>query len=83
MNKIGTGELLGQPVFQIAVISQSDGKPTPTVLHARLGEIEERHSNDTSEKPPNPSKLAETITRPSKYLPSTARFDRWGFLSIS
>lgn len=59
MNKIGTGELLGQPVFQISVISQSDGKPTPTVLHARLGEIEEGLQMTPRRSPPtrrNPQK---------------------------
>lgn len=73
------GILLGQQVFQMAVIRQSDDKSTPTALQARLDEIEEWPLKDASEKPPDPSRTAETITRPSKYLPSTGRFDRWGF----
>ncbi|KAK0754841.1 ankyrin repeat-containing domain protein [Schizothecium vesticola] len=79
MDKIEMGELLGQQVFQMAVISQGDDKSTPTVLQARLDEIEEWPSKGAWEKPPDPWKNAETITRPSKYLPSTTRFNRWGF----
>lgn len=79
MDKIETGELLGQQNFQMAVINQSDDKSPPTVLQARLDELEEWPSKDAPKKPPDPPKTAETISRCSKYLPSIARFDRWGF----
>lgn len=79
MDKIETGELFGQQVFQTAVISQSDDKSAPTVFPGRTDEIEEWPSKGAWAKPPDPSKTAETMTRPSKHLPSTVASTGKGF----
>lgn len=63
----------------MGVIIQSDDMSAPTVFPGRTDEIEEWPSKGAWAKPPDPSKTAETMTLPSKYLTSAARFDRWGF----
>lgn len=60
----------------MAVINQADSKLAPTVLQARLSEIEQGYLKEQySDSIP----ASRTITQPTKLLPRTTRFDWWGF----
>jgi hypothetical protein len=68
MDKIERGEILGKNVINMAVISQPSPQSTPAVIQAQLSEIK-----------PMAKQSTHVITKPTKLLPRTARFDRWGF----
>ena len=80
MDKIERGELLSQQIFQMTVIKQPDVKSAPTVLEARLSEMEqERNRGSGLNTARQPSRCVQVTTQPTKLLPWTARFGRWGF----
>lgn len=68
MEKIERGEILSQNTINMAVLSQPSSHSAPAVVNAQLTEIQ------SLAKP-----MTQVITKPTKLVPRTARFDRWGF----
>jgi hypothetical protein len=68
MGKIERGEILNNNVIDVAVVSQTGPQSMPAVVQAQFSEIKSEAKQST-----------HVITKPTKLLPRTARFDRWGF----
>ena len=68
MEKIERGEISNNNIINVAVFSQTGPKSTPAVVQANFSELKAGAKQST-----------HIITKPTKLLPRTARFDRWGF----
>jgi hypothetical protein len=68
MDKIERGEILGNNVINMTTITQSNPQATPAVIEAKISEMKVVAKQTT-----------QPITKPTKLLPRTTRFDTWGF----
>ena len=66
-DKIRSGEISTNNVFNMAVINSSNPHSLPSVVQAQLSEIK-----------PTSKQSSQIISKPTKLLPWTVRFDRWG-----
>ncbi len=69
-DRIQSVEISTNNILNMAVINQSSSELLPSVVQAQLSEIKPMSKQST-----------QVISKPTKLLPWTVRFDRWGILA--
>ena len=67
-DRIQSGEIATNNILNMAFINQSSPHSLPSVVQAQPSQIK-----------PMPKQSTQVISKPTKLLPWTVRFDRWGF----
>lgn len=68
LDRIQNSEISTDNILNMAVINQSSPQSLPSVVQAQLSKIKPMSKQST-----------QVISKPTKLLPWTVRFDRWGF----